>query len=129
MSNFMSEFLLYFGCWDGAGHFLYDNRRQSIYTPPCNAFPPEALDTSRVFLPYPEKVGHGQLTHVVRGTECVTVLAWWDRTFDQRGKCNAAIQCSGWRSADDLWKRFTLVYTGLAPKLQRPLLPALSHYP
>lgn len=117
----MSPFLLYFGCWGGPGHFIYDRNQRSIDTPP-GALPPEALDGSRVFLPYPEKVGHGQLTRLIRGDDCVTVLAWWDRTFDKRGACNAAIQCNGWETADPLWERFSRVYETLAKQLTKPQL-------
>lgn len=124
----MRQFLLYFGCWDQPGHFLYrpDKMTVSEYSAGADLLPhillPKDLDGSRVFLPQPERVGVGQLTHLIRGAECVTVLAWWDRTFDQRGKCNAAIQTDGWDTVDGIWKRFCLVYETLAKQLSKPQL-------
>lgn len=119
-----AAFLLYFGCWDKPGHYLYAPTGYTLQYDgvPTLALRGEDLDGSRLFLPWPEIPGQGQLTHVIRGLECVTVLAWWDRTFDQRGRCNAAIQCDGWELADRLWVRFSAVYSALAQKLKKPEL-------
>lgn len=114
------RFLLYFGCWDRAGHFLYDrngNRPQNL---PRSAIPETEMDGSKVFLPQPEKVGTGKLTHVISGGLCTTVLAWWGSPFDSRGAVCAVIQCDGWCTGEDLWTRFALVYKDLAPKLTKP---------
>lgn len=122
----MTQFLLYFGCWDTSkGHFLVDRHRHNIHTPSSISefvIPAEVLDGSRLFLPSPEMPGRGRLTHVVRGDAAVTVLAWWDRTFDSRPRSNAAIQSDGWCEADDIWMRFSHVYSELAAKLTKPEL-------
>ena len=122
----MNQFLLYFGCWDSPGHFLWDRNKQTIHHP-IDKFGPlvirgEDIDGSRILLPWPEVSGHGQLTHIVRGDDAVSVLAWWDRTFDSRPACCAAIQSSGWDDADYIWFRFSHVYEDLALKLKRPIL-------
>jgi len=120
----MKPFLLYFGCWNEAGHFLWDRNRMTIHDPlkqfGPNVIPGEYLDGSRIFLPTPEQPGKGRLTHIVRGGEAVTVLAWWDRTFDKRPGCCAAIQSDGWDNPDYLWFRFCHVYQSLATKLTKP---------
>jgi len=120
----MKPFLLYFGCWGGPGHFLYDRNKRTIYDPAAEcgeaAVRGEDLDGSRVFLPWPEVPGHGRLTHIIRNGDAVTVLAWWDRTFDSRPACCAAIQSDGWDDADYLWLRFSHVYAPLAVLLKLP---------
>lgn len=115
-------FLLYFGCWGGAGHYLWTRDQQHYHKPEYPILPVESLDGSQVFLPQVEVVGNGRLTHIIRGEEAVTVLAWWDRTFDQRGKCNAAVQCDGWDTVDGLWRRFSIVFEPLAKQLARPTI-------
>jgi len=124
MSNASNSFLLYFGCWGGPGHFVFDRNKRSLSREemPPMALRSESLDGSRVFLPWPEIPGNGRLTYLIREGDCVTVLAWWDRTFDKRGACNAAIQCSGWETFDFLWDRFSRVYPALAAKLAKPTL-------
>lgn len=129
MANASNAFLLYFGPWGEPGHFVFDRNRRSVYSEqmPPMALRAEELDGSRVFLPWPEVPGQGQLTYLIRRGQCVTVLAWWDRTFDKRGACNAAIQCDGWETPDFLWDRFTRVYEPLAKQLTKPrLAPTLE---
>lgn len=120
----MKPFLLYFGCWDSAGHFLHDRNGQTIYNESGLGLPfkSDHLDGNSIFLPHPERVGVGALTHVVRGEDAYTVLAWWGSPFDKRGAVNAAIIASGWDSADDLWMRFSRAYEALAAKLTRPTI-------
>lgn len=118
----MKPFLLYFGCWDRAGHFLFDRNGSTIHYSLSHELPfrPVDLDGSSFFLPHPERVGKGALTHVVRNDEAYTVLAWWGSPFDTRGAVNAAIISNGWDDAANLWQRFTFVYPDLAAKLTFP---------
>lgn len=118
------HFLLYFGCWGQAGHYLFDRNKRSIYDSRAEGLPfnHEALDGSSVFLPNPERRGIGALTHVVRGDDAYTVFAWWGSPFDTRGRVNAAIIASGWDSADELWRRFSIVYEPLAKLLSKPII-------
>lgn len=123
-----APFLLYFGCWDRPGHYIWTRDKRTVYAHEVSslALRAEDLDGSTIFLPRPERPGHGQLTHLFRDGEPITVLAWWDRTFDQRGACNAAIQCDGWERMPRLWERFGRVYSTLAPKLTIPTLGSPS---
>lgn len=118
----MSPFLLYWGCWGAPGHYLWNRNKGNAQDPVPFGFADGTLDGSRIFLPHPEVVGQGRLTRVFVNDECVTVLAWWDRTFDKRPACNSAIICSGWESADELWARFGRVYPALAAQLKMPTL-------
>lgn len=122
MANANDSFLLYFGCWGGPGHFVFDRHKSTVRQLPPMALRGEDLDGSRVFLPSQEAPGYGRLTYLIRDGDCVTVLAWWDRTFDKRGACNAAIQCSGWETFDCLWDRFSRVYPSLAQQITKPRL-------
>lgn len=84
----------YFGCLERAGHHLYlpsgmtawDDRLPADF--PC---PSRVLDCG--FLPprQPEIEGRASLVHI----NGWTVLAFWDRSVDTRGKCNSAFVARG----------------------------------
>lgn len=115
--------VLYFGCWGEPGHYLRWTNRLSVRDFDCDRFAiprPSDLDASCLFLPRPEVPGHGALTYLPAPD--LTILAWWDRTFDQRGKCNAAIIVDGKLTADQCWSRFAAAYVNLAPKLKMPII-------
>jgi hypothetical protein len=107
----------YFGCWDGPGHYLRDThgrmmRESTIPTDfPC---PPNCFDGC--FLPpkLPELEGRASLVHL----NGWTILAFWDRSVDKRGKCNSAFILRNYHDFDEakrlaqvcfpqVWKRFT----------------------
>lgn len=119
------RFFLYFGCWDEPGHYLFNVYRKKVADSELSRFAmrPEQLDGSKIFLPYPEVPGDGRLTHLVRDGACITVLAWWDRTFDKRSACCAAVQCDGWETFDALWERFSHGFKPLAEQVSKPRLP------
>lgn len=125
MTDAQNAFLLYFGCWGEAGHFVFDQHKHTLSArrglPPM-ALRAEELDGSRVFLPWPEVPGRGRMSYLIRENSCTTVMAWWDRTFDKRGACCAAIQCDGWEQPKQLWARFARVYEPLAKQLVMPQL-------
>ncbi|KKK59900.1 hypothetical protein LCGC14_3029730 [marine sediment metagenome] len=90
--------VLYFGYlgYAGGGHGLVDefNPRASVWKHPLGTkldggFAPEGR---------PEVEGVARLHHV-KGW---TVLAFWDRSGDSRGKSNAAFLAEGGHSFDDL---------------------------
>lgn len=88
--------VLYFGCWGGSGHYLFDARGGS----PENETLPAELRRSRldgayapVFALRPgsrydreQPEGKARLAHVAGWT----VLAFWDRSCDGRGASNSA---------------------------------------
>jgi hypothetical protein len=87
-----SHEIFFFGCHDeGPGHFwwrpgftarhLYpDDERRLLF---------KNIDSG--FAPTPEVDGHAKITHI----EGWTVLAWWDRSIDKRGKSNSALVAKG----------------------------------
>jgi hypothetical protein len=115
------DFVLHWGCRDRPGHaltyphggFVRDFECEGLMVPR-----PHHLDGTILFLPQPEEPGHGALTYLPAPDR--TILAWWDRTFDKRGRCNMAIIASGKRSADECWQLFTESFHDLAAQLQKP---------
>jgi hypothetical protein len=116
-----NNFILHFGCRGKAGHHLTRPNRQEV-----RDFEAEKLgipkasgyDCNPAFLPYPEKVGSGCLTYLPANHR--TILAWWDRTYDARGRCNMAVIASGCWIADGddpaglLWAAFVQAFPDLA---------------
>lgn len=82
----------YNGCWGETGHYLWDRTRRKAYSVPAD-FPvaPHVLDSG--FLPpgQPQVEGRATLCHV----NGWTVLAFWDRSVDTRGKSNSAFVARG----------------------------------
>lgn len=89
----MSETLndvFYFGCWNEPGHYLHNPAGSRLHSErtlphdfPCAI---NVLDTG--FLPpnLPETEGRATVAHL----NGWTILAFWDRSVDSRGKCNSA---------------------------------------
>lgn len=116
----MQDLILHFGCRGKPGHYLTYPNGQSVRDFDCDRIgspKPSDLDASPLFLP-PERPGDGAITYLPAMDR--TVLAWWDRTFDERGKCNMAIIVSGKATAEECWRRFSGRFADLAPKLKMP---------
>ena len=107
---------LYFGCWDRAGHFLWTPAGVYLSSIAERELPlalrSETLDGG--YAPMgPEEEGRA-LVHLVHGR---TVLAFWDRSVDARGRCSSAFILKGHLSFDEavaaaraafptIWARF-----------------------
>ena len=115
--------IVYFGCWDRPGHFLWNQNKQWVSDRDIERLLlPTAgtLDGSRLFLPYPEKVGAGAVTYLPAPDR--TVLAWWGlNLWDQRGAVNSAIITNGNLDQTEMWQRFAGYFPELAEKLTRPV--------
>jgi hypothetical protein len=114
-------FVLYFGCWDQAGHFLWEPNHQHMRDFDADRLlipRGRDLDASLVFLPKPEKVACGAVTYLPANDR--TVLAWWGSPWDNRGAVNSAIIVSGKASAEDCWQRFDATFPALARQLKMP---------
>lgn len=116
-----NNFILHFGCRGKAGHYLTKPNRDSVRdfeTEKLGIPAAHSYDCSPAFLPYPESVGVGCLTYLPANHR--TILAWWDRTYDKRGRCNMAVIASGcWIANNEdpaglLWDAFTKAFPDLA---------------
>jgi len=116
---------MYFGCWGEKGHYLWTRSRRPALEP--ETLPPElhAHKLDGVYAPRlpgkyagdkgPEAAqGRATITHVAGWT----VLAFWDRSVDDRGASNSAFVIPGeltFEQARDrareafpeVWRRFT----------------------
>ncbi len=114
--------IVYFGCWNEAGHFLWEPGRRSLRDYDADKmFIPTAsqLDGTKLFLPSPEKVGTGSLTFLPAPN--LTILAWWGNPWDKRGAVNSAIITNGNLDETEMWQRFAGYFPELAEKLTRPV--------
>ncbi|HLF10632.1 MAG TPA: hypothetical protein VJA26_05410 [Gammaproteobacteria bacterium] len=116
--------IAFFGCNGRAGHFLWESPHEQLRDFECDqlGFPKSwHLDGGPLFLPRPERVGEGMLTHLPAPN--ITILAWWGSPFDKRGAVNSAIIVSGnVRSIDAIWFAFEKGFPELAKQLQRPVV-------
>jgi len=115
--------IVYFGCWNEAGHFLWQPGRRGLrdYDADKMLIPTASqLDGSKLFLPSPEKVGTGAVTYLPAPDR--TVFAWWGiNPWDQRGAVNSAIITNGNLDETEMWQRFGKHFPELSEKLTRPL--------
>jgi hypothetical protein len=109
------ENIFFFGCWSGAGHHLQDATGRVRYQLPQDfPMPPDFLDTGLLPPKLPEVEGRATFVHL----NGWTIISFWDRSVDTRGKCNSAFVMRGIYSFEDaiekakaafpqIWKRFT----------------------
>lgn len=118
------ETILFFGCINRAGHFLWLPNMQRIGDAEARKMNiPTAgqLDGTCFFLPHPEKIGSGHITYLPAPN--LTILAWWgNNPWDNRGAVNSAIITNGRLGEIGIWGRFERHFTELSTKLKRPLL-------
>ena len=86
----------YFGCWKSAGHFLHYENGQHVYERD-EAFPKDfpvtvhTLDGGLLGYPEQEIEGKAVLSHIGDWT----VISFWDRSVDSRGKSNSSFVMRG----------------------------------
>lgn len=97
----MSDNAFYFGCWREAGHYLFTPSGRSTYSVP-NDFPLPAnyLDSGLLPPNLPETEGRASLVHI----NGWTVISFWDRSVDKRGKCNSSFLFRGHFTFDEMCK-------------------------
>jgi hypothetical protein len=95
--------IFYFGCWHVIGHRLVDGSGRTCCGRLPTDFPvnPEAIDST--FLPplLPQVEGRGHLSHV----NGWTLLAFWDRSIDRRGKSNSLFLARGIHTFEEMVNR------------------------
>lgn len=86
--------MYYFGCGNGAGHYLWNQNWSSTRGLPAD-FPLARFETLDAgLLPHGEQ--HGMADKQVEGrlrvwrTDGWVILTWWDRTVDTRFACNSS---------------------------------------
>jgi hypothetical protein len=111
----MSDTAFYFGCWDGPGHFLHvpGGRTREHSLPPDFPLRFHILDGGLLPPNLPEVEGRATFIHI----NGWTVMSFWDRSVDTRGKCNSAFLFRGRLSFSEacheaaeafpsVWRRF-----------------------
>lgn len=107
--------IYYFGCWQEAGHYLRDPRGYTHHYRLEPTFPvaEHVLDGGLLPPGLPEVEGRASLIHV----NGWTILTFWDRSVDSRGKCSSTFIAKGTRYFDamvlcakyhfpNVWERF-----------------------
>lgn len=87
--------MYYFGCWEEPGHYLVDERMRSVPWELC----PVGYEIDTGFCPKGPEIEGKALLHFVNGW---TILAFWDRSVDTRGKCNSAFLWEGKHEFDEM---------------------------
>lgn len=90
--------VFYHGCIGGPGHYLWKNDREKEFYPPAD-FPVKEDYLDGGFLPHktPQIEGWAVLWRSARWT----ILAFWDRSVDNRGGCNSAFVIEGDHGFDE----------------------------
>lgn len=106
--------MLYFGCWNEAGHHLRDSTGRSYYA--HERSPLSAKDLDGVFAPrgVNEREDVTELVHIHKWT----VLAMWDRSVDKRGASNAAFLEEGTHDEAEMWRRARVAFPRVVARLK-----------
>ena len=96
---------LYFGCWDGVGHYLWNPGGRRIHPSLHELF--GSLDGK--FCPTKDREGDACLTH----TSDKTILAFWDRSVDSRPGSNSVFVLPGHLTFDQAVHEAKMVFPGI----------------
>lgn len=94
---------LYFGCWDGLGHFLKDVRGRHVATEEIPGFPWNIghLDTGLLKNGRHDDVCDGRVFWTCGGrSDLWHAFFWWDRSVDHRSNSNSGFYVSGFDFVD-----------------------------
>ena len=117
----MMDGAFYFGCWREAGHYLFcPSGRQASYRLPDD-FPisrGDILDAG--FLPanLPEVEGLASFCHL----NGWTIISFWDRSVDKRGKSNSSFLLRGEYSFDVACKAAAEVFPAIWSRFKFPIV-------
>src|SRR5476651_2025192 len=93
---------LYFGCWDSAGHCLYDVTGHHLYDPPDLPWTESLMDTGLLKNGKIPDSPDGRVFWTCGGAKAFWyAFYWWDRSVDKRGACNSGfyVRGFGWPEA------------------------------
>lgn len=90
---------LYFGCWSGAGHYLYGTNGASIWgaaRPKDLPWDDGLMDATLLHNGKIKDEPNGKVYWVCGGKDAFWyAFYWWDRSVDRRGACNSGFYVRG----------------------------------
>lgn len=109
----------YFGCGTEYGHFWWSPgfTRRELYPRDQRAVLFDHIDGEFAPLGCPEVEGEAKLTHCGGWT----VLAWWDRSVDHRGKANSAIVVDALRDFDQMVALLAIHFPEVSKRQRVPI--------
>jgi hypothetical protein len=95
----MTNECFYFGCWDEVGHHLWSNTRRTMHERSLPRDFPVRIDIldGGLLGYFPETEGVAVVVHVGNWT----IVSFWDRSVDERGKSNSSFVMRGKLNLDD----------------------------
>ena len=111
--------MLYYGCWNDSGHYLYDIHGRVIFELDAERrhrcpFVPSRIDAFFA----PRQVMESEDVTTVTHIHGWTVLAMWDRSVDGRPGSNAAFLMEGHFEEGSMWARASLDYPHIVERLK-----------
>ena len=117
----MVDGVFYFGCHREAGHYLWRPGPSLASRRLPDDFPvdgPRVLDGG--LLPPNQPETEGAVTHLwLNGW---TILTFWDRSVDKRGKCNSSFLARGTYSFDAAKRLFEEQFPEIVSRFKFPLV-------
>lgn len=94
----LGKLALYFGCWEGPGHFLWNSGGRHIWTEKLKDFPwgDGLMDGGLLHNGKIPDVPDGRVHWTAGGAKSFWyAFYWWDRSVDGRGACNSGFYVRG----------------------------------
>lgn len=121
----MDKKLLYFGCIQNLGHFLYESDNghslniDSIVRryPQFNKHLLQGLDAT--FTPNDWNQKEGVYNDCI--VPPIRIVAWWDRSFDKRHGSNSALIGYGFSSAEEILDEAVKLFPSVMRRQRRPI--------
>lgn len=111
----------FFGCWLRAGHSYFEQGGISIDNPQSRGLPDDHnMDASSLLLPYPEREGYGACTYLPHLN--LTILSWWNRVFDTRGRVNSHVLVRSEVSPTTCWNVLNYRFKEIASHHTKPII-------
>ena len=99
----LGKMALYFGCWNSAGHYLFNVSGKSVDRPSDCPWSDGLMDTGLLLNGKIPDVPTGKVYWTAGGLAFWYAFYWWDRSVDSRGRCNSGfyVRGFGWQEAQD----------------------------
>lgn len=119
---------LYFGCWDGPGHYLHQPSGRHIWDAQRNVldFPwsDSLIDAGLLRNGKREDVCDGRVFWTAGGLAFWYAFFWWDRSVDKRGACNSGfyVRGFGWPEAQEAFEYACTQFPAVVSRQQHKLV-------